>query len=111
MGMAMGTPAFMAPEQALGYWHEVDGRSDLWSVGATLFTLLTGRVVHEAHTAQETLVRAATRPAPAVAFHRPALDPAFAAVIDRALAFSRADRWPDARAMQRALRETAPART
>ena len=43
----MGTPAFMAPEQARARWDEVDGRTDLWAVGATMFTLLTGRHVHE----------------------------------------------------------------
>src|SRR5690606_2728497 len=38
----MGTPAFMPPEQARGNWAEVDQKSDLWALGATMFTLLTG---------------------------------------------------------------------
>jgi serine/threonine-protein kinase len=42
-GESMGTPAYMAPEQARGLWDEVDGRSDLWAVGATMFCLLGGR--------------------------------------------------------------------
>src|SRR5690606_8273689 len=41
-GSLLGTPAFMAPEQALGRWKEVDERTDIWAVGATLYTLLTG---------------------------------------------------------------------
>src|SRR5580704_5504658 len=52
-GASMGTPAFMPPEQARGLWEEVDGRSDLWAVGATMFNLLTGRVVHEGRTPNE----------------------------------------------------------
>src|SRR5580692_274732 len=51
-GMVMGTPAFMAPEQALAHWEEVDGRTDLWAVGATMFTMLSGRHVHDAKTSQ-----------------------------------------------------------
>src|ERR1019366_956817 len=42
-GTTMGTPVYMPPEQALGQWDHVDGRSDLWAVGATMFHLLTGR--------------------------------------------------------------------
>jgi serine/threonine-protein kinase len=60
----MGTPAFMAPEQALGRSSEVDAKTDLWAVGATLFKLLTARNVHEATTINEQLVNAATKPAP-----------------------------------------------
>jgi serine/threonine-protein kinase len=57
-GATMGTPAFMPPEQARGLWDEVDGRSDLWAVGATMFNLLAGQVVHEGRTANESLVLA-----------------------------------------------------
>src|SRR5262249_13153068 len=44
-GMAIGTPAFMPPEQAQGRWELLDGRADLWALGATMFTLLTGQEV------------------------------------------------------------------
>src|SRR5205814_10209291 len=50
-GAVLGTPAFMAPEQAMAIWEDVDARSDLWSVGATMFTLLTGRRSEE-HTSE-----------------------------------------------------------
>lgn len=103
-GMTMGTPAFMAPEAAHGRWDLVDARTDLWAVGATLFTLLTGRLVHPAGTINEMLVAAMTRPAPSVSIEMPYLHPAVAMVIDRALAFDKTDRWPDALAMQEAIR-------
>ncbi len=60
----MGTPAFMPPEQARGRWSEVGPRSDLWSLGATMFTLFTGRLVHEAETVNELLLAAMTKTAP-----------------------------------------------
>jgi serine/threonine-protein kinase len=104
-GSVLGTPAFMAPEQALGRWHEVDGRTDIWAVGATAFTLLTGQFVHEAQTLQEQLVLSATRPARPIRDLNPALPEALARVIDRALSFDSADRFANARAMRGALRQ------
>jgi len=103
-GSVLGTPAFMAPEQALGRWHEVDGRTDIWSVGATAFTLLTGRFVHEAQTVQEQLVLSATRPARNVRQVNANVPLGLAAVVDRALCFDRAQRFGHARVMRGALR-------
>jgi len=99
----MGTPAFMAPEQALAHWDEVDGRTDLWAVGATMFTLLTGRHVHEGVTANEQLVRAATTHPLSIAQVAPDVPPAVRDIVDRALEFERQRRWPDAVAMQQAV--------
>jgi serine/threonine-protein kinase len=107
----MGTPAFMAPEQALGRSAEVDAQTDLWAVGATLFKLLTARNVHEAATINEQLVHAATKPAPPLRTILASVSPELAAVVDKALAFAKPDRWPDARAMQRAMRPLLPARS
>jgi hypothetical protein len=103
-GMVMGTPAFMAPEQARARWDEVDGRTDLWAVGATLFTTLSGRHVHEATSSQEQLILSATTPAPPLASVVAGVPNEVAAVIDRALAFDRSRRWPNAAAMQAAVR-------
>ena len=101
-GTMMGTPAFMPPEQARGRVNDMDATSDVWAVGATLFYLLTGRVVHEAETANEQLVAAATLPA--VSIQRvEAVPDALADVIDRSLAYNKTERYPDARAMQAAL--------
>src|SRR5688572_2184628 len=102
-GSVLGTPAFMAPEQALGRWGEVDGRTDIWAVGATLFTLLSGRHVHQADTVQAELVQAATRPAPALQSIVPDAPSDFASVVDRALRFEMDGRFRDARSMHAAL--------
>ncbi len=59
-GTILGTPAFMAPEQALARAREIDGRTDIWAAGATLFTLHSGQSVHEGETPTELLIRAAT---------------------------------------------------
>ncbi len=103
-GTAMGTPAFMPPEQARGLWEEVDGRTDLWAVGATMFTLLTGKLVHDGRTANEQLLSAMTKPAPELASVVPGVAPAIAHLVDRALAFDREKRWPTAQRMQEAGR-------
>jgi eukaryotic-like serine/threonine-protein kinase len=103
-GHSVGTPAFMPPEQANGLWADVDGRSDLWAVGATMFALLTGRKVHEGRTANAVLIAAATKPAPPLASVLRETSAAVARVVDKALAFQKEKRWPDAARMQEAVR-------
>jgi serine/threonine-protein kinase len=101
-GQLIGTVSYMPPEQALARVDEVDARSDVWAVGATVFTLLAGRTVHEATTPHEHLMLAATQAAPRLASvtHQPKV---VCNVVDRALEFRREDRWPDARSMQQAV--------
>ncbi len=106
-GMALGTPAFMAPEQALGRSEEISGRTDLWAVGATMVSLLTGRAVHEASSAQEQMVFAATRPAPSLATFDVDAPAEVVALVDRALAFEPGSRWQSAAEMRDAVREAA----
>ncbi len=103
-GSMMGTPSFMSPEQARGRWDEVDAQSDLWAVGATMFTLLTGRYVHEASTVNEALAFAVTQPARSVATLLPDLPFTIVELIDRALAYEKSARWSSAATMQGALR-------
>jgi serine/threonine-protein kinase len=101
-GLLMGTPAFMPPEQMRGQWSEVDARSDLWAVGALMFSLVSGRHVYQRESTADMMIACATEPAPcltAVA-HAPR---ELADVVDRALAFDRNDRFQDARAMQQAV--------
>jgi len=100
----MGTPAFMSPEHARGKWDEVDVRSDLWSVGATLYTLLTAKFVHDSETAVDTLVLAVTQAPRPIRSIMDRIPEPVAVVVDKALAYDKADRWENARAMQTALR-------
>jgi serine/threonine protein kinase/tetratricopeptide (TPR) repeat protein len=102
-GIPMGTPAFMAPEQALGRVAQIDAKTDLWAAGATLFTLLSGETVHDAPSGAEIIVHAATRPARSLSEVAPDVPKGVVEVVDRALAFQAKDRWPSALAMAEAL--------
>ncbi len=102
-GTLLGTPAFMSPEQARGRAELVDERSDVWSVGATMFTLLTGHNVHRAETPNEYLIYAATVPARSLAKVAPSLPEALVLLVDKALAFEPTERWQSARQMRDAL--------
>jgi eukaryotic-like serine/threonine-protein kinase len=104
MGQALGTPAFMPPEQARGRWDDVDVRTDLWSVGATLWALLSGQRPRRAETSNEELLLAMTEPLPAIASIALHVSPEVAKIVDRAVAFEMASRWPNARTMQQAVR-------
>jgi serine/threonine-protein kinase len=103
-GIMLGTPAFMAPEQALGRTRDIDGTTDNWSVGATMFSLLSGRFVHDGETASELVVKSATQPAPSLATVAPHVDLRVVQIVDRALGFDKPARWPTALAMRDAVR-------
>jgi serine/threonine-protein kinase len=99
-GAILGTPSFMAPEQAMAIWDDVDPRSDIWALGATLFMLLTGDFVHPAASGLQALDYAVNKRARSVSQVRPELAPSVVALIDRSLAFEKAQRYPSAREMQ-----------
>jgi serine/threonine protein kinase len=90
-GRCLGTPEFMAPEQAEDA-SSVDGRCDLFSLGATLFHLLTGELHVEGSSYMQRLQNLLTRPARPLAVVRPDVHPQLAAVIDRLRARNSADR-------------------
>jgi serine/threonine-protein kinase len=106
-GAAIGTPSYMPPEQARGRWTEVDARTDLWAVGATMLALLLGQRPRRADTVQEELFVAMTAPMPATTSMLPEVPERIALAIDRAVAFERDARFADAVAMQVELRRAA----
>jgi serine/threonine protein kinase len=104
-GTALGTPAYMSPEQAMGLVDQLDGRADLFSVGAMMHALITGHRINNGRTEQEALVMAATKPVPSVARLAPHLPIELIKVIDKSLAWDRRNRYQDAREMQKAVLE------
>ncbi len=104
MGMPLGTPAFMPPEQARGRWDEVDERTDLWAVGATLYALIIGDRPRRAPTSNEELLLAMTQPLPPLKTVAPDTHPEVCKIVDRAVAVEMKARWPNAKTMQQALR-------
>jgi serine/threonine-protein kinase len=104
-GATLGTPAFMAPEQARAMPDAIDARTDIWGVGATLFTLLTACFVHEGENARQIMIHAATQPARPIEGLLPDLPATVAAIVSRALEFESSRRWPSAAAMREAVLE------
>jgi len=106
MGILMGTPGFVAPEQALGNAPAIDARTDVFSVGALMYATLAGEVIHPGATPMEQMVLAASKPARAIRSVLPTLSPAIAIVVDTALAFERDNRFASALDMKTALEAT-----
>ncbi|MBK6464331.1 MAG: serine/threonine protein kinase [Myxococcales bacterium] len=94
-GTLLGTPAYMAPEQAQGA-SVVDGRADVFSLGAVLFQCLVGERVHEGQDDYSAWFAAATQPARSLAVPAPEAPPALVTLVDKALAYDREQRWPTA---------------
>jgi eukaryotic-like serine/threonine-protein kinase len=102
-GVVMGTVNYMSPEQARGKTANIDARTDLFAVGATIFTALTGAHIHEGHSAMDRMISAASMPVRSLSVLLPDAHPALVQLVDRALAFERDHRWPNATTMQGAV--------
>jgi eukaryotic-like serine/threonine-protein kinase len=100
-GEIVGTPRYMSPEQASG--DMVDGRSDLYSLGALAFFAATGRPPFDAASAAAVLVKHVVETATPLATVRPSLPARFAAAIDRCLAKNPAERWPSGEELAAAI--------
>ncbi|MHB1311930.1 MAG: serine/threonine-protein kinase [Gemmatimonadaceae bacterium] len=96
-----GTPEFMSPEQALG--HEVDARSDLYSLGATAFYAFSGRLPFEGKSHTEVLAKQVTEPAPPLASLGLSITRKVASLVDRCLAKDPAHRPANATALAEQL--------
>jgi len=101
-GVAVGTPAYMSPEQALGE-REVDGRSDLYSLGVVAYHMLAGDTPFKASNTPAMLVKhVSERPRP-LRERRPEVPAYLGVAIDRALAKRPDERWSDAAEFRDAL--------
>jgi serine/threonine-protein kinase len=105
-GAALGTPAYMSPEQAMGE-QELDGRSDQYALGVVGYQLLTGVLPFQASGATAMLMKHVGEAPRPVRERAPAVPPALAAAIERALAKRAEDRWPTAAAFRDAVRAAA----
>ncbi|MFO0679881.1 MAG: serine/threonine-protein kinase [Polyangiaceae bacterium] len=103
-GTALGTPSYMSPEQAMGLVDQLDGRADIFSVGAVMHALVSGVRIHKGRSESESLIMAATTPVPSVARLAPDIPVEVVALIDKALAWDRRSRFESARDMQNAVR-------
>jgi serine/threonine-protein kinase len=101
-GVAVGTPTYMSPEQAVGD-RELDGRSDIYSLGVVGYQMLTGRPPFQAANSMALLLKhVSERPQP-IADLRPEAPVELCDAIERALRKEREERWPTAAAFREAL--------
>lgn len=103
-GMALGTPAYMSPEQAAGD-RAIDATSDIYSLGCVVFEMLAGEPPFAGSSPQRVMARHVTEPPPALRTLRPDLPPAVEAAVSRALQKERAHRFASAGLFVGALAE------
>src|SRR6266566_3675253 len=101
-GVAIGTPLYMSPEQAAGD-REIDGRSDLYSLGVVSYQMLVGELPFHAPTVPGILMKQITERAPLVTDRRPDCPEDLAAAVMRCLEKDPEDRWSTAEVLRRAL--------
>jgi serine/threonine-protein kinase len=103
-GLSLGTPQYMSPEQATGD-RQIDARSDLYSLGAVLYEMLTGEPPHTGTTVQAVIAKLLTEEPRAVRVLRPGVSPHLERVVASLLAKLPADRIPSAERLVAALQE------
>ncbi|HKY91653.1 MAG TPA: serine/threonine-protein kinase [Nevskiaceae bacterium] len=101
-GMVLGTPSYMSPEQLAG--KKVDGRSDLFSLGVTLYQLLTGSLPFQAESMATLMFKIANEPHASVTALRPDLPPELNAIVDKVLHKSYDSRYQRGTDLARDLR-------
>ena len=101
----IGTPAYMAPEQAQG--DEVDGRADIYALGIILYEMLTGRQPYEADTPMAVAIKHITDPVPHIRQTNPKLPEGMETIIQTAMAKKKEQRFSTAVEMMEALNEVA----
>jgi formylglycine-generating enzyme required for sulfatase activity/dienelactone hydrolase len=106
-GMALGTPAYMSPEQAAGS-KDLDGRSDIYALGCVLYEMLAGQTPFTGPTLESLIQQHLTAEPPHITGIRPAVPAHVAATLDRALAKTPADRFSTAMQYAQALAPPGP---
>ena len=104
-GAIIGTPAYMSPEQAKGE-PDIDEGSDIYSLGAMLFEILTGKQPYESETSMGLVVKHITEPVPRIQDTTPEFAPRFQGIISRAMAKERDHRYASASEMAQDLAAT-----
>jgi hypothetical protein len=98
-GMVIGTPNYMAPEQAEGRLQEIGPATDVWALGVILYQLLTGRRPFQGDSVQGTLHQVCTAEPKSLRRLRPEVDGAVAAVVEHCLRKRPQERYPSAAAL------------
>lgn len=101
-GTVLGTPFYMAPEQAQAL-NDIDGRADLWSVGAILYECLSGRPPHSGTTYEQVIINICMKDADDIRAHNPAVPEALAKTLAKTLCRDREGRFSSARELLDAL--------
>ncbi|MBW3565566.1 MAG: protein kinase [Acidobacteria bacterium] len=102
LGSVIGTPQYMSPEQASGR-ADIDGRSDIYSLGVMAWAMVTGRLPFDGSTAADILRKHLVEQPPALRSIAPDVSDGMAQAIERCLAKEPDGRWPDARSLRIAL--------
>ena len=105
-GVLVGTPQYMAPEQARGL-RDVDHRIDLWAMGVILYEVLAGKLPYDSENVGDILIQIVSQDAPPITFYRPEVGPELSAVVQRAMSRNRDERFQDAKEMRAAIMEAA----
>ena len=101
-GMAVGTPAYMSPEQAMGE-RDVDTRSDIYSLGVVAYQMLAGETPFKATNTPAMLMKHVSEPPPPLRGRRPDVPSGMVYAIERALAKRPEDRWRSAAELRDAI--------
>jgi CHASE2 domain-containing sensor protein/predicted Ser/Thr protein kinase len=102
-GMVLGTPSYMSPEQLAG--KKIDGRSDLFSLGVTLYQMLAGRLPFEGESMTQLMFAIANTPHPAILDYNPALPKWVVPIIDKSLAKDNEVRYQTGAEFAEAIRQ------
>jgi serine/threonine protein kinase len=108
-GIAVGTPAYMSPEQAVGE-RELDGRSDIYSLGVLAYQMLTGRTPFSGANSMALLLKHISEAPRPIAELRPETPRPLREAVERAMMKEREDRWPNANAFRSAISSDEPMR-